>query len=101
MPRYRYISAGSNTTVVDGPGQVFAVLAGGADGGSVLLADTAELGLTVNFPDRALFSFASTIASIGPLPATATYHDLHGSSFSEGLSVAATSSANITIVFSE
>lgn len=101
MPRYRYISAGSNTTVVDGPGQVFGVLAGGADGGSILLADTAALGLTVDFPDRALRSFSSNIAVIGPLPATATYHDLHGTSFIEGLSVAATSSANITVVFSE
>ena len=101
MPRSRYIAAGSNTTVVSGPGKVYGVIASASsNGGSILVADTAALGLTINFPQRFDTAFASNIAVIGPLPMTsASTFNLYGATFTEGLSIAATSNANLTVFY--
>ena len=47
--RYQYISTGSNTTVKDGAGQLYGILAGGADGGTVFAVDSLGIGATPNY----------------------------------------------------
>ena len=98
MSRYRYISTGSNTTVLSGTGHVNRVLAGGANGGTVYLFDSISIGAAPNYP--ALEASGTDLIAALELPATMTNHELGGIGFTNGLTVAATSSAPITIVFS-
>ena len=96
MSRYTYISAGSNTTVKSGTGHVLRVLAGGANGGTVFLFDSMSIGATPNYPS--LKAAGTDLIGFLELPATMSNHEL-GIAFTNGLTVAATSSAPVTIVF--
>ena len=98
--RYAYISLGSNTTVKSGSGRLFGVLAGGPgmSGGSVFAVDSTSIGATPNYVTQR--SNSSNLADIGPLPATvgATF-DLMGIGFEVGLTVAATSNTDLTVIY--
>lgn len=97
MPRYVYVSSGSNTTVKSSEGRVYGVVAGGANGGSIFLVDSISIGATPNYVTQR--SNASNLAAIGPLPATATGYDLMGIPFQVGLTIAATSNADVTVIY--
>ena len=97
MPLSRYISAGSNTNVKSGPGNLYGVVAGGANGGTFFAVDSVSIGATPNYVTQ--LSNSSNITAIGPLGAAAAAWDLHGASFQVGLTVAATSSSPLTVFY--
>ena len=97
MPKSQFISAGSNTNVKSGAGQVYGVNVGGVDGASVFLVDSVSIGATPNYITQR--SNGSNIAVVGPLGAAGGSVDLHGSQFMVGLTVAATSSAPVTVIY--
>lgn len=99
--RYQYISAGSNTEVLDGTGQVFRVLASPADGGTLFVFDSSDLGAAPNYPSLLANPNGNVIVAY-PLSATLpTDLDLEGADFTEGLTVAATSSPRISVFYSQ
>jgi len=95
--RHAFISLGSNTNVVDGPGQVYGVTVSGVNGASVYLVDSLSIGATPNYLTQ--ISDGSNIAVIGPLTAAGGVFDLWGAPFTYGLTVAATSNASLGVVF--
>lgn len=99
MSRVTFLSAGSNTTVSSSPGVLYGIHVSGANGGTVLVADNDDLGATPNFN---AVNQTGLIASIGPL-ANAGVHAVpfHGARFENGLTVAATSNAKVTVLHSE
>ena len=100
MPLGKYIALGSNTTVKTGPGRVYNVLAGGLapSGGGVFVVDSVSIGATPNYVTLPQ-SVPSNLAHIGPLPATAFFAELGGIPFQDGLTVAATSNANVLVTY--
>ena len=99
MP-YAFISAGSSTRVKDGPGLLKSVWIMPASGGSLVIADNPNLG--AGGPDfNALTSVTSTITNLGVWPATPspTFFDAFATRFQNGLSIAASSSARVTVLF--
>lgn len=95
MSRKTFISAGSNTTVRSTGTTLYGVHVTGASGGTVLLVDNANLGTTPNFnvvTQTGLFSVIGPLANAGP-------HDLNyrGVRLENGLTIAATSNARITV----
>ena len=99
MPLFRYISAGSNTTVVDGPGQLHSIIASPANGGTLYALDGAALGVTPNYV-TIKESIASNLGIID-LPNASSQWDFYGVPFTDGLQVAATSSSNLTVVYAD
>jgi hypothetical protein len=100
MPRHEYISSGSNTLVKSGEGTLYGILAGGlgVTGGSVFAVDTLGIGATPNYVTQ--LANSSNIAVIGPLNTTANpTYDLKGVRFQDGLVVAATSNAVLTVFY--
>ena len=97
MPKAQFISTGSNTNVKSGPGTVYGVNVGGVNGASVFLVDSVSIGATPNYINQV--SNGSNIAVIGPLTAAGGSVNLHGSQFANGLTVAATSSAPVTVMY--
>ena len=95
MSRWHFISAGSNTTVSSTPTRLYSVHVSGANGGTVLIADNDDLGATPNFN---VASQTGLVASLGPL-ANAGPHAFNfaGARIENGLTIAATSSARITV----
>jgi len=98
MPRHAFIALGSNTTVVTGEGVVYGVITSGANGGTIVLQDSIGIGVSPNYvtigqsvPSNILFAHTLTTA-----PAT---FDLRGIPFQDGLTVAATSNAAMTVVY--
>lgn len=99
MPRSTYISAGSSTCIKSGAGTLYVAHISPANGSSLVLADTPDLGAAgPNFNLRT--SVTSTIAFIGTFASTVPASiDLNGAAFNNGLSVSATSSAAVTVVW--
>ena len=95
--RSQYLSTGSNTTLKTGHGQVHRIISSGANGGSIFVVDSIDIGVTPDYP--AQISNASNLAAIYPLTAAPSSIDLDGLKFSVGLTVAATSNASITVLF--
>lgn len=99
MPRSTYISAGSSTRIKSGAGTLYLAHVSPANGSSLVLADSPNLGASgPNFNLRT--SVTSTIAFVGTfasaVPASLSFN---GTAFDNGLSVSATSSAAITVVW--
>jgi len=97
MPRYQYISSGSNTTIVSGVGRAYGVVASGASGGSIFLVDSIDIGATPNYVTQ--ISNSSNLAHIGSLSSNASDYNLMGIPFQVGLTVAATSNASVTVIY--
>lgn len=99
MPRSTYISAGSTTRIKSGAGTLYLAHVSPANGSSLVLADTPNLGAAgPNFNLRT--SVTSTIAFVGTYAsAVPDSLDFNGTAFDNGLSVSATSSAAITVVW--
>ena len=99
MP-YAYVSAGSSTRVKDGPGTLKGVWFSPVAGSTLVLADNPDLGAAgVNFNNAT--SVTSTIAFQGTYPASPVpeYFDAHATRFANALSVAASSSARVSIFY--
>ena len=95
-----FISAGSTTRVKDGPGLFKGAWIAPAAGSSIVIADNPDLGTTgPNFNSAA--SVTSTIALPGVYPASPVpvYFDAHALRFANALTVAATSSARVTLFY--
>ena len=97
MPRYQYISSGSNTTIVSGVGRAYGVVASGANGGSIFLVDSIGIGATPNYVTQK--SNSSNLAHIGVLGTAPSDYNLMGLPFQVGLTVAATSNADVTVIY--
>lgn len=96
MPHSQSASIGSNTNYKAGPGQVYGITIAAPNGASVAVVDSVSIGATPNYVTQA--SNGSNVAFIGPLTAAANFHiPLYGARFEVGLTVAATSSANVTV----
>ena len=95
MSRVTFISAGSNTTVKSVASRLYAVHVSAANGGTVLVADNVNLGATPNFN---VSSQTDLIGYLGPL-ANAGPHafNFHGVNLDNGLTVAATSNARVSV----
>ena len=100
MSKVAYISAGSSTRVKDGPGSLFGVWFAPVAGSTLVMADNPDLGASgPNF--NALTSVTSTIAFPGVYPASPVpaYFDAHAFRFANALTVAATSSARVSVFY--
>ena len=100
MSKSSYVSAGSSTRVKDGPGTLFGVWFEPFVGSSLVLADNPNLG--ASGPDFNLAtSITSTIGFHGPWPANPepAFFDAHALRFANALTVAATSSARVSIFY--
>lgn len=98
MPRFSYIALGSNTTVKAGEGYLYGLTVSGANGGSVVVQDSIGIGVTPNLVTLPT-AVGSNIAHIATLGATPTEWRMFGVPFQDGLTIAATSNANITVYF--
>lgn len=99
MPNQTHLSAGSNSTIKSGSGQVYGVIVGGnANGATVFLTDSLSIGATPNFPNQ--FANGSNLGVIGPVTAAGGSFSMHGAPFIIGLNVAATSNAPVTVIWS-
>src|SRR5688572_4858528 len=98
MP-FAYIAAGSSTRVKDGPGRLFGFWIAPAAGSSLVLADSPNLGNSgPNFNSPT--SVTSTIGFLNQFSvATPQYFNAHAAPFVNALTVAASSSAKVTIFF--
>lgn len=97
MP-YAYISAGSTTRVFDGPGRLFGITVSATAGSSVLLADNPDFG--ASSPNWNSPSITSTIARIGTFAtANPAFFDFFSLPIKNALTVAATSSASVTVIY--
>ena len=95
MSRQTFISAGSNTTVTSSPTVLYGVHVSGANGGIVLLANNANLGATINFnvvTQTGLFSVLGPLANAGAFD-----FNFRGLRLENGLTVAASSNARVTV----
>ena len=100
MSKVSYISAGSSTRVKDGTGTLYGVWVEPFVGSSLVLADNPDLGAAG--PDFNLAtSVTSTIGFLGPWPANpgTEFFDAHALRFANALTIAATSSARVSIFF--
>lgn len=97
MPKVAYVALGSNTTIKSGAGTLYGVAIGGAAGGTFVALDSVSIG---NAPDYNAIgrSVPSNLAILPGLAATPSYIDLPGR-FSTGLTVAATSNADLSIFY--
>jgi len=96
MPQYAFVALGSNTNVKSGSGKLYSVTAGAASG-TLVIADSLSIGATPNYVTIGQ-SVPSNIAYI-PLAATSQSYEFYGAIFQDGLTVAATSSAPVTVIF--
>ena len=100
MSKVSYISAGSSTRVKDGTGTLFGVWVEPFVGSSLVLADNPDLGAAgPNF--NSATSVTSTIGFHGPWPTSPApiFLDAHALRFANALTVAATSSARVSIFY--
>lgn len=97
MSKSAFVSSGSNSNVKSGAGQVSGVVVGGVNGASVFLVDSVSIGASPNYVTQ--LSNSSNIATIGPVSAVGGSFPLYGAPFYRGLTVAATSNANVTVVY--
>lgn len=88
---YLFISAGSNTSVKDGPGTLYAILSNNPSGGTIRADDAIDLGTTPNLNTTG----AATIVNHG----AAEIDFGPGIGFNTGLTVAASSNARVTVVY--
>lgn len=98
MPLSRYISTGSNTTVKSGEGRVYGFVAGSttANGGTVFLVDSVSIGVTPNYITQ--LSNSSNLLTF-PLTAAGASVTSLGIRYQDGLTVAATSNAPVTVIY--
>mgnify|MGYP006921331063 CR=1 FL=1 len=97
MP-YAYISAGSTTRVFGGRGRLFGIHVSATAGSSVLVADNPDFG--ASSPNWNNPSVTSTIAKLGTFAtANPAFFDFFGLSIQNALTVAATSSAPVTVIY--
>lgn len=87
--KYAYISAGSNTTVKDGPGTLYRVL--NSIAGSINLVEDGDLGTTLNM--NALGGSDTIARAYGNLDFGP------GVGFNNQLTIAAGSNAKVTVVY--
>lgn len=94
---WAYLSAGSNTTIKSTTGSLYTVHVNDASGGTVVVADAVNLGATPNLNDATL---AGTLARFGPLPNAGPFTvRFDGIGLNAGLTVAATSNAQVTVEY--
>ena len=102
MSRYTYISAGSSTTVLSGPGKLYSIHITPVAGSTLLVADSKNLGASPTFNSDADPSGGVLIGRFGPYGGTTTdYLDFKGASVNDGITVAATSNARLTVLYGE
>ncbi len=100
MSKVSYVSAGSSTRVKDGTGVLYGVWFEPFVGSSLVIADNPDLGASgPNF--NLSTSVTSTIGFHGPWPANPSpfLFDAHALRFTNALTIAATSSARVSIFF--
>lgn len=103
--RYSYVSAGSNSTIKSGAGTLYGILVSPANGATVYAVDAdgtdplGGIGAAPNLTGE--LALASNIARHGVFANTAPdYLDFNpGVGFNNGLVVAATSNARLTVVY--
>lgn len=98
MPLSQFVSLGSNTTIKTGPGRLYGVTIGGANGGTFVALDSVSIGVTPNFATLGN-AVASNLAFIPGLAATPTQFDFRATPFEIGLTVAATSNASLSVYY--
>ena len=99
MP-YAFISAGSTTRVKDGPGLLKSVWITPVAGGSLLIADNPDMGASgPNFNN--LTSVTSTIGIHGVFVTgtNPTFFDAFATRFQNALTVSASSSQRVTVLY--
>lgn len=102
MSRKTYVSAGSNTTILSGPGKLYGIHVTPAAGSAVLVADSKNLGATPNYNSDADPSGGVLIGRFGPYSGTSSdFLDFKGAHVNDGITVAATSSARVTVLYGE
>lgn len=97
MPQHTFISTGSNTRVKEGEGTVYGAVVGPANGGSVFFVDSTSIGVTPNYVTQ--LSNSSNIAMAYPLTTAWQQVNMFGARFQDGLVVAATSNAAVTVFY--
>lgn len=99
MSRITFISAGSTTLVASGGGNLYGVAVDKGNGATVLVADSLNLGAT---PDYNAVNQTGLMRSIGTLQTAGPYDaEFKGAHFSTGLSISASSTARVTVTWSE
>ena len=104
MAQVALFSAPSSHLVTTGPGQYYGMTINPVAGSTVVIADTANLG---HQPDLGIPSTAANVAGaiqvLGPFPANpATVHiDGESSTFTDGLSLAYTSTVTVTVFYDD
>lgn len=93
MAKATYISAGSSTLVKSGPGVLFGLYLTPANGATVYAVDALNIGAIPNLNT----DLTGTISRVTYGAATPDSVDFQGIHFDNGLVVAATSSARITV----
>ena len=89
--RYKFISAGSNTSVKDGYGTLYRILSSNPSGGTIRVDDAIDLGAAPNLNatgSDTIVNHGAAELDFGP-----------GIGFNTGLTVAASSNAKLTIVY--
>ena len=100
MSRYSYISAGSNTTVLSGPGTLYGVHVSPVSGASVLIADSTNLGAAPNFNADANPSGGLLLGRFGLYTGTPPdFLDFKGAHVNDGITIAASSNARLTVLY--
>ena len=96
MSRPTFIAAGSNTLVKSGPGNIYGIHVTPANGTTVVVADSLNLGASPNLNSTSL---TGQIASVGTFAsAVPAFIDMKGAHFDNGLVIAATSNARLTVL---
>lgn len=100
MSRTTFISTGSNTAVSTSAGTLYGIHIDNANGAVVLVQDSATgLGAAPNYNST---SITGLITRIGPTQNAGNVSvNMHGAHFNDGLTVAASSNASVTVFWSE
>lgn len=98
MPLSQFVAVGSNTNIKTGAGRLYGVVIGGANGGTFIAQDSVSIGATPNYVAMGV-SVASNLAYVSGLPATPMQFDFRATPFTNGLTVAATSNAPLTVSY--
>lgn len=95
--RYTFISAGSNTTVKTGSGTLYRVTIAPANGTVVRVDDATDLGAAPNLNAGGAATIAYTGTFGSTVPGVLDFGP--GVGFNDGLTLAATSNAKLSVVY--
>ena len=99
MSRSTFISAGSNTRIASAGGVLYGITASGPTAaGAIILVQDSVTGLGAS-PNYNSVAHTGLIAHVGPLIAGVTSVPFHGVRFENGLTVAASSNAKLTVYY--